>query len=257
MPTEGVFEIVGTRFHACTHDSAVHKMERWVEAGRTPHYVCVSNVYDVRLAQRSEEIRAALEGADLVVPDGMPIVWAGRLLGHRVPLRVDGATLMWRALEVSTRAGRRHFLYGGTQALLDRLGDRLRAALPGLRVVGTLPHPFRELTPGEEVSTIDTINASGADYLWIGIGTERQLLWMHRYHSRLRVPVIIGIGAAFAFHAGLVRRAQRWMQVSGLEWLHRLLAEPRLWRRYLLVNPPFVAYFARQYVAARIRRRAS
>jgi N-acetylglucosaminyldiphosphoundecaprenol N-acetyl-beta-D-mannosaminyltransferase len=249
-----VFEVVGTRFHACTHDSAVDQMERWVSAGRTPHYVCVSNVYDVRLAHRSQGIRSALGGADLVVPDGMPIVWAGRLLGHRVPGRVDGATLMRRALEVSAERGRTHFMYGGTQGLLDRLVGRLRTTIPGLRVVGTMPHPFRDLTPEEEVSTIETINASGADYLCVGIGTERQLLWMHRYHGRLRVPVIIGVGAAFAFHAGLVPRAPRWMQVSGLEWVHRLLIEPRLWRRYLLVNPPFVAQFALQYLGARMRR---
>lgn len=255
MITVDTFEVLGVRFHACTHDSAVRQMESWIDAGRTAHYVCVSNVYDVRLAQRDEQIRAALAGADLVVPDGMPIVWAGRLLGHRVPVRVDGATLMWRALEVSTGRDRTHFMYGGTQALLDVLGERLHSSFADLRIAGTLPHPFRDLTPEEELSTIETINAAGADYLWVGIGTERQLLWMNRYRDRLRVPVIVGVGAAFAFHAGLVTRAPRWMQVSGLEWMYRLLVEPRLWRRYLVVNPPFVAGIARQYVSTRMLRR--
>ena len=246
------FGVLGIGFHACTHDSAVRQMEAWVEAGRRSHYVCVSNVYDVQLARQNEQIKAALTEADLVVPDGMPIVWAGRLLGHDVPARVDGATLMWRALQASSGRGRTHFLYGGTQALLDRVTDRLRAAFPDLRIAGTMPHPFRDLTPEEEISTIATINESGADYLWIGIGTERQLLWMHRYRDRLQVPVIVGVGAAFAFHAGVVTRAPRYMQASGCEWFYRLLVEPRLWRRYLVVNPPFVAHFVRQYALSRI-----
>ena len=247
------FTIVGTRFHACTHDSVIAQMERWVVEGRTPRYVCVSNVYDVRLAQGHSEVRQALLGADLVVPDGMPIVWGGRLLGHDVPMRVDGPTLMWRVLESSTRCGRSHFLYGGKQELLDVLVKRLGDAFPGVMIVGTLPHPFRELEPEEERSTIDTINRSGADYLWVGIGTERQLVWMHRYRSQLRVPVILGVGAAFAFHAGLIPKAPRWMCDHGLEWLFRLASEPRrLWHRYLVVNPPFLLHFAAQYVRNRV-----
>jgi N-acetylglucosaminyldiphosphoundecaprenol N-acetyl-beta-D-mannosaminyltransferase len=119
--------------------------------------------------------------------------------------------------------------------------------------VGTLPHPFRDLTPEEEQSTIDMINRSGADYLWVGIGTERQLTWMHRYRDRLRVPVIVGVGAAYAFHAGLTPRAPRWMRESGLEWLFRLASEPtRLWHRYLVVNPPIVFHLAAQYLGAKI-----
>jgi len=123
----------------------------------------------------------------------------------------------------------------------------LRVAFPNLRILGTMPHPFRELTSIEEAKTIDTINELEPDYLWVGIGTERQLLWMHRYHSRLRVPAIVGVGAAFPFHAGIVPRAPQWMQANGLEWFYRLIREPRLWRRYLLINPPFLFYFALQY----------
>ena len=245
------FEVLGTRFHSCTNDSAVARMERWVDGRRSSRYVCVSNVYDVRLAQRTAKIRQALADAHLVVPDGMPIVWAGRLLGHDVPARVDGSTLMWKALGVSINRGRGHFLYGGTRELLDRLVRRLQTAFPNLRIVGTMPHPFRELTPEEEIATIEAINKAAPDYLWVGIGTERQLLWMHRYHQRLHVPVIVGVGAAFAFHAGLTPRAPEWMQTHGLEWLFRLIREPRLWQRYLIVNPPFIIYFALQYLRLR------
>ena len=250
------FAVVGVRFHACTHESAVVKTEHWVDEGRAPHYVCVSNVFDVRLAQRHPAVRRALSEADLVVPDGMPIVWGGRLLGHRVPARVDGPTLMWTTLVKTVGRGRRHFLYGGTQELLDVLVGRLRSALPNLRIVGTLPHPFRDLTRDEEQATIDAINQSGADYLWVGIGTERQLLWMHRYRSELRVPVIVGVGAAFAYHAGLIPRAPRWVRTIGLEWLFRLASEPRrLWHRYLVVNPPFLFHLAAQYVGTKLRSR--
>lgn len=247
------FGIVGVPFHACTHESVVAQMERWVNEGRAPHYICVSNVYDVRLAQQHPGVRQALLEADLVVPDGMPIVWGGRLLGHRVPARVDGPTLMWKTFGLSVREDRGHFLYGGTRGLLDALSDQLNRAFPGIRIVGTLPHPFRELTLDEERSTIDMINGSAADYLWVGIGTERQLLWMRRHRNELRVPVIVGVGAAFAFHAGITPRAPRWMRESGLEWLFRLASEPRrLWHRYLVVNPPLLLHLAAQYVEAKV-----
>lgn len=247
------FTIVGVPFHACTHDSAVVEMERWVSEGQRSHYVCVSNVFDVRLAQQQPAVRQALLDADLVVPDGMPIVWGGRLLGHHVPSRVDGPTLMWRTLGATVKEGRSHFLYGGNRELLDTLSDRLRQAFPGIKIVGTLAHPFRDLTPDEERSTIDVVNGSGADYLWVGIGTERQLLWMHRYRNVLRVPVIVGVGAAFAFHAGLSRRAPRWMRERGLEWLFRLASEPRrLWYRYLVVNPPILLHLAAQCLEVRM-----
>jgi N-acetylglucosaminyldiphosphoundecaprenol N-acetyl-beta-D-mannosaminyltransferase len=241
------FTVVGTRFHSCTVETAVAMMEEWIAAGREPHYVCMSNVYDVRLAQRRADIRQVLADAHLVVPDGMPIVWAGRLLGVQVPVRVDGPTLMWRALSASVAHGHSHFFYGPPQ-LLDMLARKLWEALPELRIAGLMAHPFRDLSPAEEASIIEAINQSGADYLWVGIGGERQLLWMHRYYRQLRVPVIAGVGAAFALHAGVTPSAPEWMRTHGLEWLYRLMREPRrLWRRYLIVNPPFLFYFALQY----------
>jgi N-acetylglucosaminyldiphosphoundecaprenol N-acetyl-beta-D-mannosaminyltransferase len=242
------FTVVGTRFHACSGDAAVAIVEDWIAGGRDPHYVCLSNVHDVRLAQRRADVRRALAEAHLVLPDGMPIVWAGRLLGVRVPERVPGPAFMWKALTASVARGHRHFLYGPPQ-LMDGLASRLTEAVPGLRIAGLMAHSYDGLGPHEEQAMLDAINASGADYLWLGIGGERQLLWMHRYYRRLRIPAIAGVGAAFAFHAGVLPRAPRWMQTSGLEWLYRLLREPRrLWRRYLVVNPPFLFYFALQYL---------
>lgn len=241
------FTIVGTRFHSCTIAHAIEIMQSWIKSGCAPHYVCVANVYDVRLAQRRVDIRQVHADAHLVVPDGMPIVWAGRLLGFDVPMRVDGPTLMWKALVASVARGHSHFFYGPPQ-VLDRLESRLRYTLPKLRIAGFMAHPFRDLSPGEEAGIIETINRSNADYLWVGIGGERQLLWMHRYYRQLRVPVIAGVGAAFAIHAGLMPRAPEWMQRRGLEWLYRLIREPqRLWRRYLIANPPFLFYVALQY----------
>src|SRR3954466_1474420 len=233
----------------------------WIDeagAARTPGYVCVAAVHTVMASREDPELRAAVRGASFTVPDGQPLVWALNLLGHRLSSRVYGPDLMWKACERAARTGTRFYLYGGrNQGALVQLALNLRTAFPGLRIVGGYSPPFRELEADEEARVLEEIDASGADVVWVGIGVPKQEKWMARMRPRLRAPVLIGVGAAFDFHAGLIPQAPGWMQRLGLEWAFRLAQEPRrLWRRYLRYNPRFIAGFTREYVGyLRSRRR--
>ena len=232
----------------------------WIDAMVASHrrgYVCVSAVHTVMAAHEDQGLRAAVLGADLVVPDGQPLVWALNALGHDLRDRVYGPTLMWKACERAPRAGTRFFLYGGRDPqALAALEDRLVADHPGLEIVGRHSPPFRALTAAEEAEVAAAIDASGADVVWVGIGVPKQEKWMAAMRPRLRAPVLVGVGAAFDFHASLIPQAPSWLQARGLEWAFRLWQEPRrLWRRYLRYNPRFVLGFARQYGRHRLRPR--
>ena len=229
----------------------------WIDeavAARTPGYICVAAVHTVMASQEDPELRAAVRGASFTVPDGQPLVWALNLLGHGLSSRVYGPDLMWKACERAAHTGSRFYLYGGrNQGALVQLALNLRQAFPGLRIVGGYSPPFRPQTEEEEARVAAEINRSGADVVWVGIGVPKQEKWMARMRPRLRAPVLIGVGAAFDFHAGLIPQAPGWMQRVGLEWAFRLSREPRrLWRRYARYNPLFVAGFARQYLRHRL-----
>jgi N-acetylglucosaminyldiphosphoundecaprenol N-acetyl-beta-D-mannosaminyltransferase len=224
----------------------------WVDeavASGARAYVCVAAVHTVVACQDDPELRAAVLGADFTVPDGQPLVWALNLLGHRLRERVYGPELMDRACARAARDGTRFYLYGGhSDAALDELARALRARHPGLRVVGGFSPPFRALTEYEEAALAADVARSGADVLWVGIGVPKQETFMARMRPILDVPVMLGVGAAFDFHAGRIPQAPALLQRAGLEWLFRLSREPRrLWRRYLAYNPRFVTGFARQY----------
>ena len=193
------------------------------------------------------------------MPDGQPLVWAMRALGHRTASRVYGPELMARYCERSATTGTRMFLYGGrNQGALVELALQLRRRYPGLKIVGGYSPPYRALSDEEEAWIAKEINRSGADVVWVGTGQPKQEKWMAGMRSRLDAPVLVGIGAAFDFHAGLVPQAPAWMQDLGMEWAFRLVHEPRrLWRRYARYNPRFVYGFLRQYAAASRARRAA
>jgi N-acetylglucosaminyldiphosphoundecaprenol N-acetyl-beta-D-mannosaminyltransferase len=215
-------------------------MDGWIRAG-LPRYVCVTDVHCVMECQRDPELRRIYNEAGLVVPDGMPLVWLSRLAGHAEADRVYGPDLLLACCGHSLVRGYRHFFYGGASGVAELLAERLTQRYPGLRVAGTHSPPFRPLTPAEDAAIVERINDSGADLVWVGLGAPKQERWMYRQRASLRAPVLIGVGAAFDFHAGLKRQAPRWLQRSGLEWLFRLLTEPRrLWRRYLRNNPAFI-----------------
>jgi N-acetylglucosaminyldiphosphoundecaprenol N-acetyl-beta-D-mannosaminyltransferase len=242
-------------------DLAVSDYERtmdWLdEVVRTRGRTCVTAaaVHLVMVAQEDPETRRAIADA-LVVPDGVPLVWALRALGHREATRIYGPDLMAKYCARSARTGTTMFLYGGkSDAALELLTTKLVERFPGLRIVDGWSPPFRPLSEAELDEVAARINASGADVVWVGTGQPKQEKWMATMRDRLEAPVIAAVGAAFDFHAGTLPQAPSWMQRSGLEWSYRLAREPRrLWRRYAKYNPRFVAAFARQYAAHRAGR---
>jgi N-acetylglucosaminyldiphosphoundecaprenol N-acetyl-beta-D-mannosaminyltransferase len=250
-PPEAI-DVLGVPVSAVDYDGALDWMDGTV-AARGSGYVCVAATHTVMVAQEDPETMDAVLGASLVVPDGQPLVWALRALGRPLPDRVYGPDLMLRHCERAAEQGTRIFLYGGrNQGALVQLALNLRTRHPGLKIVGGHAPPFRPLEAEEADDVVAEINRSQADIVWVGIGVPKQEKWMAAMRPRLDAPVLVGVGAAFDFHAGLVPQAPAWMQATGLEWVFRLVQEPRrLWRRYVRYNPRFVAGFARQYVRAR------
>ncbi len=239
------------------YDEVIDWMEAMVAADARG-YVTAAAVNLVMSAQEDRETLAATLAATLAVPDGQPLVWALRALGHARATRVYGPDLMAKFCERAARAGIPMYLYGGrTPAALELLEARLSERFPGIRIVGGFSPPFRDLTPAEEDAAVAAIDVSGAAVVWVGTGQPKQEKWMRRMRPRLSAPLLVGVGAAFDFHAGLVSQAPGWMQRNGLEWVYRLSREPRrLWRRYARYNPLFVAGFARQYARHRLAKRA-
>jgi N-acetylglucosaminyldiphosphoundecaprenol N-acetyl-beta-D-mannosaminyltransferase len=228
-------------------------------AARERGYVCVCNVHTVMASGEDAELRDALRGSALNVPDGQPLVWAINSLGHSLAGRVYGPELMSRACDHAADTGLRFYLYGGrNQGALVQLALNLRRRHPGVRIVGGYSPPHRPLTDEEQQAVAAEIDRSGADIVWVGIGVPKQEKWMAQMRPLVDAPLMIGVGAAFDFHAGLVPQAPNWLQEAGLEWAYRLLHEPRrLWRRYLRYNPRFVTAFARQLVSHRRLERAA
>ncbi|HET6509469.1 MAG TPA: WecB/TagA/CpsF family glycosyltransferase [Baekduia sp.] len=225
----------------------------WMDATiarRGKGYICVAATHTVVTAQDDPELKAAVTGASMVVPDGQPVVWAMNALGHNLSSRVYGPDLMAKFCERSALTGARMFLYGGrNQGALVQLALNLRRRFDGLQIVGGYSPPFRTLSAEEIDAVVAEINHAKPDVVWVGIGVPKQEKWMAALRDRIDAPVLVGVGAAFDFHAGLVPQAPSWMQSAGLEWLYRLGQEPRrLWKRYLTNNPRFVLGFARQYV---------
>ncbi len=251
VPPPGV-DVLGVPLALTDYERTMDWMDATIASGNQG-YVCVAATHTVMVCQEDQELRDAVLNADLVVPDGQPLVWAMNALGYRLSSRVYGPDLMARYCRRAAKTGTRMFLYGGrNQGALVQLALNLRRRDPGLRIVGGYSPPFRDMTAEEEDAILNEINASGADVVWVGIGVPKQEKWMARMRDRLDAPVLVGVGAAFDFHAGLVPQAPSWMQTSGLEWAYRLGHEPRrLWRRYLRYNPRFVSGFTRQYVNTR------
>jgi N-acetylglucosaminyldiphosphoundecaprenol N-acetyl-beta-D-mannosaminyltransferase len=250
-------ELLGVPVALTDYAGAMDWMDAMVRA-RERGYVCVAAVHTVMACQEDPELHAAVLGSSLTVPDGRPLVWALNALGHRLRDRVYGPDLMAAYCARSARTGVRMFLYGGRdEDALALLTANLERRYPGLRIVGGHVPPFRPLTADEEAAVVAQIDASEADVVWVGIGVPKQEKWMAAMRPRLAAPVLIGVGAAFDFHAGLVPQAPDLLQRAGLEWAFRLAMEPgRLWRRYARYNPRFVTGFLRQY-ARHLRARRS
>ncbi|HTD47401.1 MAG TPA: WecB/TagA/CpsF family glycosyltransferase [bacterium] len=233
--------ILGVGVSPIDMDTALDTVDRWI-ARRRQHYVCVTTVHGVMECQRDQDLRRIHNTAGLVTPDGMPLVWLSRLMGFPHVQRVYGPDLMLALCSHSATRGYRHFFFGGDRDVPDRLTANLQRRFPGLLVAGAYAPPFRPLTADEDDRIVRTINDAAPDIVWVGLGTPKQEYWMARHVGRLRAPVLIGVGAAFDFHAGVKKQAPVWMRGSGLEWMFRLLSEPRrLWSRYLVKGPIFLS----------------
>jgi N-acetylglucosaminyldiphosphoundecaprenol N-acetyl-beta-D-mannosaminyltransferase len=254
MPIEDpqTVEILETPLALTDYGRTIAWMDSIIEQ-RWRGYVCVCNVHTVMASTEDPELRSALMSSSMNVPDGQPLVWAINALGNSLAGRVYGPELMSRACAHAADTGHRYYLYGGrNQGALVQLALKLRQRYPGVRIVGGYAPPHRPLTDEEQNAVADEINRSRPDVVWVGIGVPKQEKWMAQMRDRLDAPVLVGVGAAFDFHAGLVPQAPNWLQEAGLEWAFRLAHEPRrLWRRYFRYNPRFIAAFARQLVGHR------
>jgi N-acetylglucosaminyldiphosphoundecaprenol N-acetyl-beta-D-mannosaminyltransferase len=243
--------ILGVGVHAIRMADALDCLACWIE-NRVKAQAVVCPVYTVMLGREDPELGRIIAAAGLVTPDGMPLVFVGRLMGYRNIERVYGPDLMQAFCERASRMGYRSFLYGGAPGVADQLAASLTGRYPGLRIVGTYSPPFRDLTPDETVEVRGLINAAEPDVVWVGLGTPKQDKWIADNQEQINAPVMIGVGAAFDFLGNRVRQAPRWIQRSGMEWLFRLAMEPRrLWRRYLIYNPLFVAGILMQLLGLR------
>lgn len=234
------FPVLGVRVHALQIADVITLVERWIQERMSGHYIAVTGMHGLSEGLRDPGLRAILNAPEcLLVADGMPLVWLGRHHGFPMARRVYGPELMESFLR-QTGSRYRHFFYGGAPGVADDLREVTYQRF-GTHVVGTYCPPFRPLTDDERQPVVSHIKAAAPDILWVGLSTPKQERWMSEYLPLLDVPVLVGVGAAFDFLIGRVRQAPLWMRERGLEWLFRLLVEPRrLWKRYLVNGSQFL-----------------
>ncbi len=226
------------RVNAVQIADVISLMERWIRERRTGQYVAVTGMHGLTEARQDPRFRDVLDAADLVVPDGMPLIWLGRRHGHTLERRVYGPELM-QSFCHRTGPRYRHFFFGGAPSVPERLAKTFQHRY-GIRVAGAYSPPFRPWEEREAEEIVAQIQNSSPDVVWVGLGTPKQEYWIFAQRDRLRIPVMVGVGAAFDFATGRVKQAPPWMREHGLEWLFRLMHEPRrLWRRYLIYGCEF------------------
>lgn len=233
--------LLGIKVNITSYKKTIDQIIEW-SAKKKPYCVNVCNVHSITSSLWTKQLRHSLLHGDLNTPDGMPLVWLQKLLGRTEASRTYGPTLMIKALAEFEKTGTRVGFYGGHSDRLNLLVRKIRLQFPRLKIVTAISPPFRPLTQEEEMHHIDEINKSKADVLWVGIGCPKQEIWMNKHRAHLNC-VMVGVGAAFDFHAGAVKQAPATLQKMGLEWAYRLYTEPkRLWKRYLSTNSVFVMY---------------
>ena len=236
--------VLGAQIDALSWDAVLARLLGWAHA-RESRYVTICNVHVVVSASRDAGYREIINHSDMATPDGEPVAWMLRRQGFAGQPRISGPDLMWALCERAAAEGLPIYCYGSTEPTLALLEQRLRAAFPALKMTMESP-PFRALSAEEDAAAMARINASGAGIVFVGLGCTKQEVWMAEHRGRVNA-VMIGVGAAFDFHAGTVKRAPAWMRDNGLEWLHRLASEPgRLWKRYLVTNTLFIVGAVRQ-----------
>lgn len=231
--------VLGVDIDVLTWDQAIDRIFGWA-AARESRIVCICNVHNIVTALQEKAHASSLRAADMATPDGAPLAWMLRRKGHAHQERISGPDLMIKCCEHAAQNGEAFFFYGATPETLSRLEKNLHRQFPDLRIAGSYSPPFRALSEKEDAAIVDMINRSGAGVVWVGLGCPKQEAWMRDHRGRINA-VMIGVGAAFDFHAGVVKRAPLWMQRRGLEWLYRLMQDPRrLAKRYLVTNTVFI-----------------
>jgi N-acetylglucosaminyldiphosphoundecaprenol N-acetyl-beta-D-mannosaminyltransferase len=246
------FRVLGVRVHAVQIPDIVQIAEGWIRKRGASQYVAVTGMHGISESQEDPRFREILDAAGLVIPDGMPMVWIGRLEGHReMKRRTPGSEVMEYFCR-ETGPKYRHFFYGGAPGVADELA-RAEQQRHGIQIAGTYCPPFRPLTQEEELEVESVIRESAPDVLWVGLSTPKQEKWMYEHRKRIHVPVMFGVGAAFDMNTGRLKRAPMWMQDAGLEWFFRLVMEPRrLWRRYIVNGSKFAWAVGMQHLVPRL-----
>ena len=233
-------DVLGVAVDAINMQHCLDYIEALVQ-GPGKNYICAAGVHGVMEAQRDPEVFQAYKGSAITVPDGMPLVWTGWLQSFPCMARVAGPDLMLEVFHDARLRHLRHFLYGGQPGVAEDLRASLQARFPDAQIVGTYTPPFRDLNEDELAALQAELSAAEVDVMWIGISCPRQEIFMARYSDRLSPRLMLGVGAAFDYHTGRIRDCAPWIKHAGLQWLHRLVQEPRrLWKRYARNNPLFV-----------------
>lgn len=255
IPARQRGSVIGIPIDVISWAGAQNQLMTWASA-RSSRYVCICNVHSVVSATQDPAYRQAIEQSDMATPDGAPVAWTLRKKGFESQPRVNGPDLMWALCADAQAQGVSIGLYGSRSCTLDLLTATLKTHFPALKIGYCVSPPFRTLNEAEDQAIVQEINASGVGLLFVGLGCPKQELWMAAHRGRIQA-VMLGVGAAFDYHAGTISRAPKWMRSWGLEWLHRLLSEPRrLWRRYFGTNSLFIAKTARDYLTGGFRKPA-
>lgn len=247
----GKKNLLGVNIDAVDYDAAV---QRFIAAAKQSKRLTATAlaVHGVMTGVLDQEHRHRLNSLDLVVPDGMPVKWCINLL-HKAALsdRVYGPNLMLKVCEAAAKEGLPLYFFGTQRETLDKLIDNLKSKFPGILIAGSEPSQFRKLNEQESITLVQRISESGAKITFVGLGCPRQEIWAYELGNELSMP-IFAVGAAFPFHAGTLQQAPLWMQSNGLEWLFRLVSEPRrLWKRYVYLNPAYLFLVALQFLKLR------
>ena len=247
------FQVAGVRVDAVQMPAAVEQLRFWIDNHKSgTRFVAVTGMHGIAESRENGKFRQILNAADLVVPDGMPLVWLGRIKGHPLRHRVCGSELMDSFCQ-ATGSTYRHFFYGGAPGVAEELVKVLQEK-HGIVVAGTFTPPFRPLNEAEEEALASHMEESSPDVLWVGLSTPKQEKWMYENRYKFKVPVMLGVGAAFDMNSNRMRRAPRWMREHGLEWLYRLLCEPRrLWRRYLITIPKTASFLCLELLQSSLK----
>jgi N-acetylglucosaminyldiphosphoundecaprenol N-acetyl-beta-D-mannosaminyltransferase len=236
------FRILGTRVHVVDIPAIIETMGRWIDTeSQLCHHIVNTGMHGLMEGHRDPGFKTMLNAADLFAPDGILAVLIARIRGYSIDRQKTGPDLMWDFCKLNQKTGYKHYFYGETDETLELLSAKLTSAFPDLEIAGLYSPPFRPLTSEEDESVIASINQTAPDVLWVALGTPKQERWIFEHKSKLKVPVVVGVGASFKFATGSVTRPPPWLRKGGLEWMWRLLREPkRVWRRVFVDAPQFI-----------------